>query len=253
VDTKKVALGFCAHPDDVEFMCAGTLALLHKDGWQIHIASMAPGDCGTMELTAAQISKVRKKEAAASAKLLGGKYYCAESRDVFITYDKPTILKTVKVIRQTQPTIVFAPSPDDYMIDHEITSQLVRTACFVAGIPNIKTPGAKPFGHTPHLYYADPVEAKDKFGTHIKPSFYVDITSVINVKEKMLCCHASQREWLRAYHGMDEYVMTMKRLGVLRGEEINVKYAEGFRQHLGHAYPQDNILKAELGKLVHNI
>ena len=68
---KKTALAFCAHPDDVEFMCAGTLALLHKKGWQIHIATMTPGDCGSMELSPAQISKVRKKEAAASAKLAG--------------------------------------------------------------------------------------------------------------------------------------------------------------------------------------
>jgi LmbE family N-acetylglucosaminyl deacetylase len=248
---KKTALAFCAHPDDVEFMCVGTLALLHQKGWQIHIATMTPGDCGSIKLSPAQISKVRKKEAAASAKLLGGKYFCAESRDIFVTYDKATILKTVKILRQAQPTVVFAPSPEDYMLDHEITSQLVRCACFAVGIPNIKTPGAKPFGHTPYLYYVDTIEAKDKFGTAIKPGFHVDISSVINTKEKMLCCHASQREWLCAYHGMDEYVIAMKRQSALRGKEIKVKYAEGFRQHLGHAYPQDNILKAELGKLVH--
>jgi LmbE family N-acetylglucosaminyl deacetylase len=249
---KKTALAFCAHPDDVELMCAGTLALLHQKGWQIHIATMTPGDCGTMELSPAQISKIRKKEAAASAKLLGGKYYCAESEDIFVTYGKAIILKTVKILRQTQPTLVFAPSPNDYMLDHEITSKIVRNACFAIGIPNIKTPGAKPFGHTPYLYYVDPIEAKDKFGTFIKPGFYVNISTAMDMKEKMLCCHASQREWLRAYHGMDEYVIAMKRQCALRGKEIKVKYAEGFRQHLGHAYPQDNILKAELGKLVYN-
>jgi LmbE family N-acetylglucosaminyl deacetylase len=36
---KKIVLALCAHPDDVEFMCSGTLALLHKKGWQIHIAT----------------------------------------------------------------------------------------------------------------------------------------------------------------------------------------------------------------------
>jgi LmbE family N-acetylglucosaminyl deacetylase len=247
----KTALAFCAHPDDVEFMCAGTLALLHKKGWQIRIATMTPGDCGSMELSPAQISRVRKKEAAASAKLLGGSYYCAESRDLFVIYDKAAILKAVKILRQAQPDVVFAPSPQDYMLDHEVTSMLVQSACFAAGIPNIKTPGAKPFSRTPYLYYVDPIDAKDKFGVFVKASFLVDISSVIDIKENMLCCHASQREWLRAHHGMDEYVLAMKRHSTLRGREINVKYAEGFRQHLGHAYPQDNILKQELDNLVH--
>jgi LmbE family N-acetylglucosaminyl deacetylase len=232
-------------------MCAGTLALLHQKSWQIHIATMTPGDCGSNKLNAAQISKIRKKEAVASAKLLGGKYFCAESRDIFVTYDKAAILKTVKILRQTQPTVVFAPSPEDYMLDHEITSMIVRAACFALGIPNIKTPGARPFGHTPHLYYVDPIEAKDKYGIFVKADFHVDISSVMDTKEKMLCCHASQRQWLRAHHGMDEYVIAMKRQSAMCGKEINVKYAEGFRQHLGHAYPHDNILKQELGNLVH--
>jgi len=50
---------------------------------------------------------------------------------------------------------------------------------------------------------------------------------------------------------MDEYVNMMKAGGEQRGRQINAGYAEGFRQHLGHAYPQDNILKAELGDLIH--
>jgi len=42
----KTVLSFGAHPDDAEFFCVGTLALLHKKGWQIHTATMTPGDCG---------------------------------------------------------------------------------------------------------------------------------------------------------------------------------------------------------------
>ncbi|NLB26223.1 MAG: hypothetical protein GX820_05955 [Bacteroidales bacterium] len=38
----------------------------------------------------------------------------------------------------------------------------------------------------------------------------------------------------------------MKRFSELRGEEINVTYAEGFRQHLGHGFSQDNILQSIL-------
>jgi predicted secreted protein len=74
---------------------------------------------------------------------------------------------------------------------------------------------------------------------------------VAETKEKMLCCHESQRHWLMTHHGMDEYVNMMKASDQKRGQQIRSHFAEGFRQHLGHAYPHDNILKAELGNLVH--
>jgi len=48
-----------AHPDDAEFMCTGTLALLHERGWEIHIATMAPGDCGTVQYSREEISRIR--------------------------------------------------------------------------------------------------------------------------------------------------------------------------------------------------
>lgn len=166
-------------------------------------------------------------------------------------YDRPTILKTIALIRQVRPAIVFAPSPDDYMVDHEMASRLVWNACFAAGIPNIETPGTKPYGHIPTLYYCDSLDAKDKLGTPIKAETYVDISSIIELKVEMLCCHKSQRDWLFAHHGVDEYTAALKRHGALRGKEIGVAYAEAFRQHLGHSFPQDNILQKELGNLLH--
>jgi LmbE family N-acetylglucosaminyl deacetylase len=118
-------------------------------------------------------------------------------------------------------------------------------------MPNIEIEGVEPFEPVPHLYYVDPVEGKDKFGSPIRPSILVDIGAVMETKEAMLCCHASQRNWLMVHHGMDEYVLSMKRLAEQRGQEIGCRYAEGFRQHLGHGYPQGNILKEILGDLVH--
>jgi hypothetical protein len=43
----------------------------------------------------------------------------------------------------------------------------------------------------------------------------------------------------------------MKTFSAKRGGPIGRPFGEGFRQHLGHAYPQDNILQKELGDLVH--
>jgi hypothetical protein len=65
----------------------------------------------------------------------------------------------------------------------------------------------------------------------------------------MLACHASQRQWLLKHHGMDEYLEAMRRWGRQQGERVGVAYAEGFRQHLGHSYPQDNRLAQLVGAL----
>jgi LmbE family N-acetylglucosaminyl deacetylase len=246
MEQDKIALSLLAHPDDAEFMCAGTMAMLHQKGWKIHIATMTPGDCGSVEYNREQISQIRKAEAAKSAALLDGSYHCLECDDVFVMYDRPTLLKAIKLLREVRPALVFAPSPSDYMIDHEMTSRVVQMACFACGIPNVETPGVETFDSVPHLYYVDPTGGKDILGNKIWPSVLVDISSVMDTKEKMLCCHGSQRNWLRAHHGVDEYVISMKNFTQERAELIGCDYAEGFRQHLGHAYPDDNILKSEL-------
>ena len=242
-------LGIFAHPDDAEIVCAGTLSLLKKAGWEIHIATMTPGDKGSAELTREEISKIRTGEAANSAALLDGTYHCLGFDDAYILYDRETINQTTALIRKVRPDLVITASPNDYMVDHEMTAKIVQTACFCAGIKNMDA-GGDTFGHVPHLYYADPLEVKDIFGKFIEPSMYVDVTNEMDLKAAMLACHKSQREWLLAHHKIDEYILAMKRLGEDRGREVNVKYAEGFRQHLGHGYPQNNILKEHLAEKV---
>jgi hypothetical protein len=135
------------------------------------------------------------------------------------------------------------------MIDHEVTSKIVQTACFSSGIKNMEI-DEKAFEPIPYLFYCDPMEGKDRYGNPIWPSIYVNIDSEIFLKEKMLSCHASQRNWLLEHHKIDEYILLMKDLAEQRGREVNVVFAEGFRQNLGHSYPSDNILKDILGDAV---
>jgi LmbE family N-acetylglucosaminyl deacetylase len=79
---RKSALALFAHPDDAEIMCAGTLLLLRKAGWEVHIATLTPGDKGTSEYTTKEISHIRRAEAAKAAELLDGDYFCLEFEDV---------------------------------------------------------------------------------------------------------------------------------------------------------------------------
>src|SRR5262249_8917103 len=92
---RKVALSLLGHPDDAEFLCAGTLVRLVDAGWQIHIATATPGDCGTIVHDRFEISAIRTKEAAAAAKLIGASYHCLGEGDGLVIYEKPTIQKTV--------------------------------------------------------------------------------------------------------------------------------------------------------------
>lgn len=247
----RTVLAVGAHPDDLELLCAGTLALLHERGWNVECATMTPGDCGSTTRTRSEISAIRRKEAAASAALLDGTYRCMECDDIFIAYDRPTLLKVITLVREVRPAMVFTMSPADYMIDHEVTSAVVRTACFSAAMNNIETDGIEPFPGIPHLYYLDPMEGKDALGRAIMPTTVVDISSTMGKKEQMLTCHESQRGWLMAHHGVDHYVESMRAFATMRGKLAGVQYAEGFRQHCGHAYPQDNILAQELVGLAH--
>ncbi len=244
----KTLLAIFAHPDDAEITSMGTILLLKNAGWEVHIATMTPGDKGSKTHSKEEISAIRKKEAAESANMIGGTYHCLEFQDIYLNYNCETINRTTSLIRTIKPEIVFTASPADYMVDHEMTSRIVQTSCFSAGIKNMDIP--EPFlDYIPHLYYADPVEATDIFGRNIDPCIYVDITDMMKLKEKMLGCHKSQRSWLMAHHKMDEYILSMIRYGENRGKEIGCKYAEGFRQHLGHSFPHDNILKEQLKDL----
>ncbi len=247
----KTVLAVGAHPDDVEILCAGTLAHLKARGWTVAIATMTPGDCGSRTLGRPEISAIRKSEAAASAKLLDAAYHCMECDDIFVMYDRPTLVKVVGLIRLLKPDLVFTMSPQDYMVDHETTSAVVQTACFSAGIKNVETPGIDAFFKVPCLYYFDPIDGKDKLGNPVHPTTIVDISDAMPLKERMFFCHESQLDWLKAHHSLDHAIAPTRIQSSMRGKEIGVRFAEGFRQHLGQAFPQDNLLEQELEGLVH--
>jgi LmbE family N-acetylglucosaminyl deacetylase len=239
---RKVALSFLAHPDDAEILCAGTLIRLRDAGWEVHIATATPGDCGTMELDRWSIAAQRTEEALSAAMMIGATYHCIDERDGMVVYDKPAIQKTVDLFRRIAPSLVFAHAPRDYMMDHEEASKLARAASFIYGAPNISNFPRHPESGVPYLYYCDPVEGTDPLGNPVTPTTIIDISKQIERKLDMLSQHVSQREWLRAHHGMDEYLDAAKRHAATRGKEAGFAFGEGFVQHRGHPYPHDDAL-----------
>lgn len=241
----KTALSFLAHPDDAEFLCGGTLIRLREAGWSVHIASATPGDCGTMTHDRWQISAVRTGEAAKAAGMIGATYHCLNERDLMVVFDKPTLQKAIDLFRQIAPALVFTHAAKDYMMDHEMVSLLARAASFGYGAPNASAHPLRAESAVPHLYYCDPVEGIDPYGNAVQPTTLVDTSRQTEEKTAMLACHASQREWLRAHHGVDEYLDAMRRHSAARGGLAGVADAEAFVQHRGHSYPRNDLL-AEL-------
>jgi len=242
----KTALAFMAHPDDAEFLCAGTLARLKEAGWAIHIASATAGDCGTMTDDRWQISAIRTREARQAAGLIGATYHCLGESDLMVVYDKPTLRKSLDLFRQIAPGLVFTHAPKDYMMDHEMVSLLARAASFGYAAPNASALPRLEGSGVPYLYYCDPIEGIDPLGHEARPTSYVDVSGQSDLKLRMLASHASQRQWLAAHHGMDEYLEAMKRHDAARGTEAGIAAAEAFGQHRGHAYPHDDLLASLL-------
>src|SRR5215212_5945159 len=116
---RRVALSLLAHPDDAEMQCAGTLIRLVDAGWEIHIATVANGDCGSSTLGRAEIAELRRREGIAAAAKIGATYQCLEEPDVHVTFDKPTIQKAIDLFRGVAPTLLFTHARHDYMLDHE--------------------------------------------------------------------------------------------------------------------------------------
>lgn len=248
-------LAVMAHPDDIEITCAGTLALLKRAGWGVHLATMTAGDLGSMTLPRPEISRVRRGEAEASAKVLGAGYTCLGFDDLTILYDAPSKRRVCGLLREVRPDLVITHPPHDYMTDHTETPRIVREAAFASTIPNweasLNGKPAPPCAKMPAILYTDPIENIDAEGRRVPARIVVDITSAMETKERMLACHESQRSWLRAQHGEDEYLLSMKRWGADRAKDFRkktVKYAEGFTPHLGHGFPKDDLLTKALGK-----
>ncbi len=252
VERRLRVLAAMSHPDDAEILVGGTLLRLRAKGCAVGILSMTSGDCGSATLSREEISRVRLSEAREAAASLGGWYGCAGLRDIEVVFNAENLRLVVEKMREFQPDVVITHSPVDYMLDHEETTRLVRGATFALAMPLYETrqiAPAPPTGGTPALYYADPVEGIDHFGHRIRPDFLVDISRVIEAKRELLSRHRSQRDWLRAHHGVDEYLNRMTEWAADYGREGGVDYAEGLRQHRGHGYPLEPVIQNLLGAI----
>ena len=216
-------LAIGAHPDDLELLAGGTLALYAGAGHDVTMAIATNGNVGHPTLAPQQIAEIRHVEARRAADVIGAKLVWMDFDDEWLFNDRPTRERFIDVIRGARPDVVLAHSPTDYHPDHRNAGQVTVDARIPAAVRLVETT-LPATDRIPHLFLMDCLG-----GIEFVPEAYVDITEALEVKGEMLLCHQSQDLWLRHFAGMD-YVSFMKEQSSRRGEECGRAYAEAFRE-----------------------
>jgi N-acetylglucosamine malate deacetylase 1 len=227
VSMKVLAIG--AHPDDLEILCGGTLALYRQKGHEVFMCHVCDGNKGSLVYTSEELAKIRRKEAIESAKLIGAESIWGGMSDLEVVLDMKSRLVITDVIRQANPDVIITHNPDDYHTDHINVSRLVFEASYMAGVKLLETDFPKS-DKLPYLYYMDTIA-----GINFYPTEYVDITETIDIKIEMLMKMKSQLGWLKDMHDADVDDFT-KTTAKFRGYQAGVAFAEAFRAQ--SMYPQ---------------
>jgi N-acetylglucosamine malate deacetylase 1 len=229
----KTVLAIGCHPDDLEFMMAGTLFLLKDRGCEVHCMITADGSCGSLEHGREELAAIRRAEAQEACAFLGAAFHGSIARDLEVFYVDEQIRKMTAILREVQPDILFLMSPEDYMEDHMNACRLGVTAAFCRGMPNYESmPARAAYQKEIALYHALPYGLRDGMDRRVSPDFFVDVSGSIDRKQAMLSRHRSQQTWLDDSQGLNSYLATLRSMtaevGAMSGR---FGFAEGFRPH----------------------
>jgi LmbE family N-acetylglucosaminyl deacetylase len=186
-----------AHPDDVDFTWAGTVARLTDVGIGVTYCIVTDGDAGGSEtgIPRAEMGPRRREEQTAAAAVVG-------VHDVhFLGYPDGRVEATLdlrrdvaRVIRQVRPDRVIMQSPVrniDFVYASHPDHLAVAEAAIAAVYPDARNRWAHPElaeeGHEPWTVPQVWLGARGPDVTH-----YVDITDAIERKVDALLCHKSQ-------------------------------------------------------------
>jgi LmbE family N-acetylglucosaminyl deacetylase len=244
------ALAVFCHPDDIEFVAAGTLLQLRAAGWDIHYMNVASGNLGTSTMAPEEARTVRLAESQRAAAALGARWHAGLCDDLEVVYSVPLVRRLTAVVRDVSPDILLTHAPVDYMEDHMNTARLAVTAAFARGMPNFASaPECAAIARDVTVYHAQPHLNREPLGQRVVPTHFVDVTGVMDGKRAALAAHASQQQWLDTSQAMSSYVQTMEDLGREVGQMSGrFAFAEGWRRrlHAGYCTPDADPLRAAL-------
>lgn len=217
-------LAIAAHRDDIELTCGGTLIRAAQLGHRTAIIDLTQGEAGTRGS-----AEIRAGEASRAAEVMG------VTARVNLGFPDAGIVNTpdaraelARAIRRFAPRVVIAPAPRGRHPDHRVTAELVRDACFVAGLAKIApdVPAHRPLKVIHCLTYRE---------DHVKPTFVVDISEAFERKLEAIRCYASQFD--DAIQAGEVYPTGEPLYDVIRhqaahyGSLIRARYGEPFFTH----------------------
>lgn len=223
-----VILAIFAHPDDMEFGSAGTIAKLVREGASAYYLVLTDGSKGSedIKITHEELRQIRQKEQLSAAKVVGVKdVFFLDYIDGELENNPEVRQMIVRYIRQLKPDTVITMDPtftyDEERgfinhPDHRAAGQIALDAVF-------------PFARNPRTF---PSLIEENLPIHKvkevllinfqKMNYFVDISETMEIKLKALAKHKSQCDDARE---IGEFLRESSRR---LGEKIGAKYAEGF-------------------------
>ncbi|MDH4295451.1 MAG: PIG-L family deacetylase [Cyclobacteriaceae bacterium] len=211
-ETKKMKV-VCVggHPDDPESGCGGTLARLSRAGHDVSVIYLTRGEAGIAGKSHAEAGTVRTNEAEAACSILKVKPIFAGQVDGDTMVNREWIEKIAGLISKEMPDVVFTHWPIDSHRDHQAASFLTIQAWVRAKVKF-------------DLYFFEVCAGEQTMA--FRPTDYVDITDVQEIKREALYCHVSQDP--PGIYACGHTIMEQ-----FRGREMGAKAAEAFVRMAG--------------------
>jgi len=211
-------------------MMSGTLVLLREAGYEIHVMALANGSTSDTRHPKARAIRIRRRESKAACAAIGAVCHESLADDFEITYCRELMPRMCAVMREVNPEILLLPSPEDVTEDAVGALRMALTSSFVTGAGNVVTSPKRDMVRADvTLYHAPPRDLSDRLRKALAADLYVDVSSVMNAKRRMLACHESQD----ADALIGEAQRVSRRLG---RRSARFAFAEAWRRHLHFGY-----------------
>lgn len=226
--TPKVALGVAAHPDDLDFGAAGTLARWATEGTKVYYLILTDGSKGSSDpaMTGTRLTAIRKAEQQAAMERLGGAgVEFLDYPDAHLEVSMDLKRDIVRVIRARKPDVVITMDPTTVYAadrgfinhpDHRAAGQATLDAVFPLARDHMTFPELHTAGHPAHI---TPTVLLINFED---PNYFSDVSNFVDQKLAVMAAHASQ-----GFAG-DTVQNRAKELMSKMGGQAGYAYAEAF-------------------------
>lgn len=224
----KTVLGIAAHPDDLDFAMAGSIAHWVGEGAEAYYLVLTNGSKGSSDRSTSSSGLIatRRKEQQAAAKILGVKkvFFC-DYDDGHLCCEDDVKRDIVRIVRQIKPDVVMTMDPTMvYSLernfinhpDHRAAGQAALDAVFPLARDHLTFPELLAEGYEPHVTPTVLLVNFEKY------NYFVDISQTLDQKMRALAAHSSQvADMAHTQKVMTDYAAQM-------GEKAGMPYAEAF-------------------------